>query len=224
MYWPIVPVPGDCEGGEVGGMKCGWQGKPKYSENTCPGAILSTTNPTCQTRAAAVGSQRLTASAMARPLIQPYDRPVPQTVTKHGPWQLKLTNSMQLSPSWEDTSRSATQQSPKIFLYQKVHYCVHKNPPLVSILSQANPVHITTSYLSKIQFNIILPPIRLGLPTGLFPSDFPTKILACTSIPLLPHSCYNPWPSHRPWLVVDRSGKSLLSFSVPSPAGLMTVE
>jgi hypothetical protein len=29
MYWPIVPVPGDCEDGEVGGMKCGWQGKPK---------------------------------------------------------------------------------------------------------------------------------------------------------------------------------------------------
>jgi hypothetical protein len=71
MYWPIVPVPGDCEDGEVGGMKCGWQGKPKYSEKTCPGAILSTTNTTCQTRArtraAAVGSQRLTASAMARP-------------------------------------------------------------------------------------------------------------------------------------------------------------
>jgi hypothetical protein len=30
MYWPIVPVPGDCEDGEVGGMKYGWQGKPKY--------------------------------------------------------------------------------------------------------------------------------------------------------------------------------------------------
>jgi hypothetical protein len=70
-YWPTVPVPGDCEDGEVGGMNCGWQGKPKYSEKTCPSAILSTTNPTCQTRArnlaAAVGSQRLTASAMARP-------------------------------------------------------------------------------------------------------------------------------------------------------------
>jgi hypothetical protein len=52
-------------------MKCGWQGKSKYSEKTCPDATLSTTNPTCQTRArtraAAVGSQRLTASAMARP-------------------------------------------------------------------------------------------------------------------------------------------------------------
>jgi hypothetical protein len=71
MYCPIVPVPGDCEDGEVGGMKCGWQGKPKYSEKTCPDAILSTKNATCQTRArkraAAVGSQRLTALAMALP-------------------------------------------------------------------------------------------------------------------------------------------------------------
>jgi hypothetical protein len=48
MYWHIVPVPGDCEDEEVGGMKCGWQEKPKYSEKTCPGAILSTTNPTCR--------------------------------------------------------------------------------------------------------------------------------------------------------------------------------
>jgi hypothetical protein len=51
-----------------------WQGKPKYSEKTSPDANLYTTNPTCQTRAqtraAAVGSQRLTASAMARPLFQ----------------------------------------------------------------------------------------------------------------------------------------------------------
>jgi hypothetical protein len=46
MYWLIVPAPGDCEDGEVGGMKCGWQGKPKHSEKTCPIATLSTTNPT----------------------------------------------------------------------------------------------------------------------------------------------------------------------------------
>jgi hypothetical protein len=48
------------------------QGRLKYSEKTCPSATLSTTNPTCQTRArtqaAAVGSQRVTAWAMARPL------------------------------------------------------------------------------------------------------------------------------------------------------------
>jgi hypothetical protein len=48
-----------------------WQGKPKYSEETCSSATLSTTNQTwgtrVRTRAAAVGSHQLTAWAMARP-------------------------------------------------------------------------------------------------------------------------------------------------------------
>jgi hypothetical protein len=35
--------------------------------------------------------------------------------------------------------------------------------------------------------------LRLGLPSGLFPSIFPTKILNS------PHSCYMPYPSHPPW-------------------------
>jgi hypothetical protein len=51
-----------------------WQGKPKYSEKTCPSSTLPTTNPTCQirarTRAAAMGSQPLTASALARPILE----------------------------------------------------------------------------------------------------------------------------------------------------------
>jgi hypothetical protein len=40
----------DDDDGEVGGMNGFWQGKPKYSEKTCPDANLSTTNPTRQTR------------------------------------------------------------------------------------------------------------------------------------------------------------------------------
>jgi hypothetical protein len=68
----LLTAPSDCDDDvEVGGMKWFWQGKPKYSEKTCPDATLSTTNLTshtrARTRAAAVGSQRLTASAMARP-------------------------------------------------------------------------------------------------------------------------------------------------------------
>jgi hypothetical protein len=53
-----------------------WQGKPKYSEKTCLDATLSTTNPTfrtrARTRAAAVGSQRLTASVMVLPKSPSY--------------------------------------------------------------------------------------------------------------------------------------------------------
>jgi hypothetical protein len=39
--------------------------------------------------------------------------------------------------------------------------------------------------------------LRLGLPSGLFPSRFPLNILYAF---LFPHSCYMPRPSHPSWL------------------------
>jgi hypothetical protein len=57
--WPIVPAPGDCEDGEFGGA----------SAPLCPPQISLD-----QTRAAAVGSQRLTAWAMARPPLHPISK------------------------------------------------------------------------------------------------------------------------------------------------------
>jgi hypothetical protein len=50
---------------------------------------------------------------------------------------------MKLSPSREATKYAATQDTPSILWNPKVH----KSPPPVPSLSQANPVH-TTPFLS----------------------------------------------------------------------------
>jgi hypothetical protein len=81
----------------------------------------------------------------------------------------------ELSPSWGTTNCAAPQELPSILWNPKVQYRIHKSPPLVPILSRMNPIHSIPSYLSKIHFNIVHS--RLGLPSRLFPSGFPTNIL-----------------------------------------------
>ena len=80
------------------------------------------------------------------------------------------------SPSWEANWFAASQEIPRISRNSKVHYRTHKRPPPVSILGQPNPVHNPhpTSWRSIL---ILSTHLRLGLPSGLFPSGFPTKTL-----------------------------------------------
>jgi hypothetical protein len=59
----------------------------------------------------------------------------------------------------------------------KVHYRVHKSPPLDPILSQPNPVRPIDPYLPKVQLNVIGSHLCLGIPNGLLPSGFPTNTL-----------------------------------------------
>jgi len=61
-------------------------------------------------------------------------------------------------------------------LNPEVHHHVHRSPQLVPILSQMNPVHS----LHSIPLRLIPIPsydLCLGLLSGLYPSDTPTKIL-----------------------------------------------
>jgi hypothetical protein len=61
---------------------------------------------------------------------------------------------MELSPSWEAASCAATLELLNILWNPQFHYRVRKNPPLVSILNQMNPVSTIPLYISKIHFNI----------------------------------------------------------------------
>ena len=90
-------------------------------------------------------------------------------------WGL-LTHSMKQSPSWEASRFSASQEIPHILWNPKVHYHIHKCPPPVPVLSLINPVNAPhpTSWRSTL---ILSSHLRLGLPSGFFPSGLPTKTL-----------------------------------------------
>jgi hypothetical protein len=95
------------------------------------------------------------------------------------PHSLKpVANSMQLSPSEEATSRSATRFS-NILSDPKAYYRVHRSSILVPILSQINTAYTIPSYSSKIHFNIIpsLTSRYSQRSLSFFPSSFPS----CTS-------------------------------------------
>ena len=77
------------------------------------------------------------------------------------------------SPSWEADWFAASQEIPRISRNPKVHYLTH---------------HLSLSCVSPIQsiyphptswrsIPILSTHLRLGRPSGLFPSDFPTKTL-----------------------------------------------
>jgi hypothetical protein len=67
----------------------------------------------------------------------------------------KSNNYMEWSPAWEANSHPTSQKNSCLLSNPKVHYSLHKSPPL--LLIEIQPL--------------------LGLLTGLFPWGFPTKIL-----------------------------------------------
>jgi hypothetical protein len=79
-------------------------------------------------------------------------------------------------------SLSYSKNFPTIYGPPEVKFHVHSSHPLVPILRQFNPVHITLFYFSNNHLNILQ--LNLSLDIGIF-SGFPTKTLrALFSFPI----------------------------------------
>jgi len=90
---------------------------------------------------------------------------------------------MEQTPSWEANRFLAGQEILRILWNPNVHYRIHKCQPPVHVLSQINLVH--ASHSTYWRFILMLSShLRLGLPTGLFPSSFPTKTMHANAQPI----------------------------------------
>ena len=120
------------------------------------------------------------------------DRPSNSRNSEHA----KTINKTCLLTPWrrvlQEANRfSANQENPRILWNPEVHYRIHKCPPPVPILRQLDPVH-TPHPTSSRSIVILSSHLRMGLPSGLFPSGFPTKFLYTS----FPHTRYMTRQSH----------------------------
>ena len=116
-----------------------------------------------------------------------------------------LTYSIQQSPSWEANRFSASQEIPRILWSPTVHHRIHKWPP--PALSWANSIHSITPHATSSKSILILSShLRLGIPSRLFPSCFPTRTL-CTP---LTYTIRATWPAH---LILSEKSRVLKCFN-----------
>ena len=83
---------------------------------------------------------------------------------------------------------SDSQEIPHILRNPKVHYHINKCLPSVPLLSQIDPVHVSHPTPSR-SILILSSHLCMGLPSGFFPSGFPTKTLYTPHHSPIPATC-----------------------------------
>jgi hypothetical protein len=113
-----------------------------------------------------------------------------------------LTYSMQQSPSWEANWFAASQEIPAFYGTRRFTTALTSARHLS--LSWASPIQSSHPHPTSWRSILILSShLRLGLPSGLFPSAFPTKILYTP----LPTPVRSTCPAHRLLGVLYAEGK-----------------
>jgi len=89
------------------------------------------------------------------------------------------------------------EQGLRLLWNPMIHYCFHKDPPLVPILSQMQQVHNFPLHSSKIHSNVIFPSTTSSYKCFLT-FRFSNQNIVC--IPYFFHLCYMLRPSYPLWL------------------------
>jgi hypothetical protein len=112
----------------------------------------------------------------------------------------------ELSPNGGSANSAASQDFPSILLNAKVHYRVHKSPPLAPTLSLIYPIHTIPSHPISLRSILILSThLRIGLPCGLFLLTFPPiSYTHSSSLPFVLHAL--PTSSSLTWSFLDLWG------------------
>lgn len=96
------------------------------------------------------------------------------------------TTCMQQTLFWDAASSVATKAISCILWNPNCHYRVHNSPPLVSVMSQINPIHVRNN-ISWRTILILSTYLHLSPPSNILSSGSPTKTLYIrTSTPRAP--------------------------------------
>jgi len=86
------------------------------------------------------------------------------------------SNSLKQNPSWEASSHSAGEETPRLLWNPKIHYSFHKGLPLSLSWARWIQSTVTPLYFPKIHSNVILPSMSKSSKWSL-PFSLPTKVL-----------------------------------------------